>query len=61
MSANKEIIANAAKCAAAIGGLTAVANQVAQANEELKQIEAIETMRETAEMANYSNPTPKNL
>ena len=51
ISSNKDIIANAAKSAAAIGGLAAVANQVAQTNKELKQLEAIKKLREEAAAA----------
>lgn len=41
ISTDKDIITFAAKRATAIGGLAAVANQVAQAKIELKQIKAI--------------------
>lgn len=39
VSANRDIIANAGKAAAAIGGLVAVANQVAEVNKEFKRKE----------------------
>ena len=46
ISSNKDIIVNAAKGAAAVGGLASIANQVAQSNKELKQLEAIKKLRE---------------
>ena len=48
ISSNKDIIANAAKGAAAIGGLAAIAQQVARSNKELKQLDAIKKLREEA-------------
>lgn len=48
ISNNKDLIANTAKGAAAVGGLAATIGSIVKANKELEQLQEIRKLRETA-------------
>ena len=49
VSNNKDLIANAAKGAAAVGGLAATISQIQKSNKELEQLKEIRKLRESVQ------------